>query len=132
MVGNGSCQDFTYIEIIHFTNPNLQIPYHSRWPHTLFLPHNHSVKNSTMNAENFKRLLQLEAEQLYHRDSTPESFMNFVNPLIQELLKESRSETMTERDLEEILVSSKSREKQDSSNRNCFFDIVDLSMYRAN
>ncbi|MCK9412345.1 MAG: hypothetical protein M0Q53_08610 [Prolixibacteraceae bacterium] len=85
-----------------------------------------------MNAENFKRLLQLEAEQLYHRDSTPESFMNLIKPLIQDLLNESRSETFSEKDLEKILVSSRPAEKQNSKNRDCFFDIVDLSMYRAN
>jgi len=85
-----------------------------------------------MNAELFKRLLQVEAENLYQQGSTPESFMNRINPLIQELLKESRSETMSENDLEGILVSSKSKANQNSNNRNCFFDVVDLSMYRAN
>jgi ABC-type oligopeptide transport system ATPase subunit len=85
-----------------------------------------------MNAELFKRLLQIEAEHLYHQGSTPESFMNRIRPMIEELLKESRSETMSENNLEEILISSKSKENQNSKNRNCFFDVVDLSMYRAN
>ena len=85
-----------------------------------------------MNAELFKRLLQVEAGHLYHQGSTPESFMNRIKPMIEELLKKSRSEKMSENDLEEILVSSKSKENQNSKNRNCFFDVVDLSMYRAN
>jgi len=85
-----------------------------------------------MNAELFERLLQVEAGHLYHQGSTPESFMDRIKPLIQELMKESRSEKMSENDLEEILVSSKSKENQNSKNRNCFFDVVDLSMYRAN
>ncbi len=85
-----------------------------------------------MNAELFKRLLQVEAENLYSQGSSPENFMNRIKPLIQELLKESRSEKMTENELEEILVSSKSKGNRNSKNRNCFFDVVDLSMYRAN
>jgi len=97
-----------------------------------FYLHNHLLKTTVMNAELFKRLLQVEAENLYQQGSTPESFMNRINPLIQELLKESRSETMSENDLEGILVSSKSKANQNSNNRNCFFDVVDLSMYRAN
>ena len=85
-----------------------------------------------MNAELFKRLLQVEAENLYHQGSTPESFMKRIKPLIQDLLKASGSETLSERDLEEMLVSSKSKENKNSKSRNCFFDVVDLSMYRAN
>jgi len=85
-----------------------------------------------MNAELFEKLLQVEAGHLYHQGSTPESFMNRIKPLIQELLNESRSEKMSEKDFEAILVSSKSKENQNSENRNCFFDVVDLSMYRAN
>ena len=85
-----------------------------------------------MNAELFKRLLQVEADNLYYQGSSPENFMNRIKPLIQELLKESRSEKMNENELEEILVSSKSKGNRNSKNRNCFFDVVDLSMYRAN
>ncbi|MEI7828809.1 MAG: hypothetical protein WCI31_03520 [Prolixibacteraceae bacterium] len=85
-----------------------------------------------MNSIIFTKLLEAEALNLYHGDSTPEDFMLKVKPLIEELLKEKTKSSMSEIDLEEILVSSSREEKQNSANRNCFFDVVDLSMYRAN
>ncbi len=85
-----------------------------------------------MNSILFTKLLQAEALNLYHGDTTPENFISRVRPMIEFLLKSKTTDTMSESDLEEILVSSSPEEKQDSSNRNCFFDVVDLSMYRAN
>ena len=85
-----------------------------------------------MKSELFTRWIQAEAEILYHQHSTPERFMSRVRPLIEELIKENKSEILSENDLEKILISSKFKENQDSSKKNSFFDIVDLCLYRAN
>jgi hypothetical protein len=85
-----------------------------------------------MNSTLFTKLLQAQALNLYHGDYTPEDFMFRVKPMIEALLKEKAKNSMSEIDLEEILVSSSREEKQNSDNRSCFFDVVDLSMYRAN
>jgi len=85
-----------------------------------------------MNADLLIRLLQAEAENLYHQDLTPEAFVNWMRPLIKSLAKENCPETMSETDLESILISARYPEKRSSNQKNEFFDIVDLSMYRAN
>ena len=85
-----------------------------------------------MNSDLLIRLLQTEAENLYHQDSTPEAFVSWIRPLIQSLAKENCPETMSEADLEGILISSRYPEKSASVRKSDYFDIVDLSMYRAN
>jgi hypothetical protein len=85
-----------------------------------------------MNSILFTKLLHAEAQNLYQGDTTPENFICKVKPMIEALIKKNISDSMSERDLEEILVSSKQKEKHDSSNNYCFFDVVDLAMYRAN
>lgn len=85
-----------------------------------------------MNSDLFTRWLQTEAEILYNQDSTPESFMSKVKPLIEALDKTNKSEVMTENDLEGILTSSGSQKSPDSSKKRSYFDIVDLCLYRAN
>jgi hypothetical protein len=85
-----------------------------------------------MNSELFNRLLQAEAETLYHQCSTPESFVSRIKPIIQELVKENRTEIMSENDMETILTSSKSRNNQSTTPKNSYFDVVDLCLYRAN
>lgn len=85
-----------------------------------------------MKSELFTRWIQAEAEILYHQHSTPERFMSRVKPLIEELVKESKSEKLTENDLEKILISSRFRECQDAPKKSSFFDVVDLCLYRAN
>jgi hypothetical protein len=85
-----------------------------------------------MNSILFTKILQAEALNLYHGDTTPENFISNIKPMIEALLKEKSTDSMSETNLEEILISSRSEVKQSSSNKNCFFDVVDLSMYRAN
>ena len=85
-----------------------------------------------MNSIQFTKLLEAQALNLYHGDTTPETFIANVRPIIEALLDEKSSNIMSENDLEEILISSSREEKQNGTNRNCFFDVVDLSMYRAN
>jgi hypothetical protein len=91
-----------------------------------------SENNLAMNSILFTKLLQAEALNLYHGDTTPESFISKVSPMIEALIKEKSQNTMSESDLEGMLVSSRQEENQNSPNKNCFFDVVDLSMYRAN
>lgn len=85
-----------------------------------------------MNANLFTRMLQAEAANLYQHQMTPEDFMNRIKPMLNALEDDYRSETMTENDLEEILVSSKQKKNKQTPNSYCFYDVVDLSMYRAN
>ncbi len=85
-----------------------------------------------MHSAQFIRILKIEVEKLYHQSSTPVCFMNRMLPLIESLEAEEESDVLSERDLEGILVSLKSPENKNTKFRNCFFDIVDLSMYRAN
>ena len=85
-----------------------------------------------MNPELFHRILEAEAENLFLRCSTPESFMNKVKPLIRVLKSDSHFETMSENDLTDILSSPIPKKDNKSANKNRFFDIVDLSLYRAN
>ncbi len=85
-----------------------------------------------MTSELFTKWIQAEAEILYHQHSTPERFMSRVRPLIEKLVKENKSEILSENDLEKILISSKFRESQDPNQKSSFFDVVDLCLYRAN
>ena len=85
-----------------------------------------------MNSEVLKRFLQVEAEKLYHQNATPEGFINRIQLLISTPEKIDKSEIMSENDLEAILASPKSSKNRKTANTNSFFDIVDLSMYRAN
>lgn len=85
-----------------------------------------------MHSSQFIRVLKIEVEKLYNQTSTPVSFMNRMLPLIESLEIEDGSDILSERDLEGILVSLKSPEDKNTKFRNCFFDVVDLSMYRAN
>lgn len=85
-----------------------------------------------MNTDLFSRWLQTEAEILFHQDLTPEVFMKRVKPLLEALIKRNKAEILSERDLQEILVGAKSEKNPSSVNQNSYFDIVDLSLYRAN
>ena len=85
-----------------------------------------------MNSDLFTRWLQTEAEILFHQDLTPEVFMKRVKPLLEALIKKNKTEILSERDLQEILVGTKSDKNPSSVNQNSYFDIVDLSLYRAN
>jgi|GEM_PF-2486080 len=85
-----------------------------------------------MNSEILKKFLQAEAEKLYHQNATPEGFLNRIQLLISTLEKIDKPEIMSENDLEAILVSSKWPKNRKNANTNSFFDVVDLSMYRAN
>ena len=85
-----------------------------------------------MNSELIMKFLQAEAEKLYHQNATPEGFINRIQLLMSTLEKVDKPEMMSENDLESILVSSKSRKSKQSANTRSFFDVVDLSMYRAN
>ena len=85
-----------------------------------------------MNSELFAKWLQAEAEILYQQDSTPEIFMSRAKPLIEALVKVNKAEVFSVNDLEEILTASNSQRGTDSSQKNSYFDIVDLSLYRAN
>lgn len=85
-----------------------------------------------MHSAQFIRILKNEVEKLYHQSSTPASFMSRMLPLIETLEIEDGSDILSERDLEGILISLKSPEDKNTRFRNCFFDIVDLSMYREN
>jgi hypothetical protein len=89
-------------------------------------------KNDAMNSDLFTRWLQTEAEILFQQSSTPEAFMNRAKPLIEALVKENKSELLSEKDLQEILTASKSQKSPDTVKRNSYFDIVDLCLYRAN
>lgn len=85
-----------------------------------------------MNSDLFTRWLQTEAEILFHQDLTPEVFMKRVKPLLEALIKKNKTAILSERDLQEILVGTKSDKNPSSVNQNSYFDIVDLSLYRAN
>ena len=85
-----------------------------------------------MNPDLFSRWLQTEAEILFHQDLTPEVFMKRVKPLLEALIKKNKAEILSERDLQEILVGTKSLKDSSSTDQNSYFDIVDLSLYRAN
>jgi len=85
-----------------------------------------------MNSDLFTRWLQTEAEILFHQDLTPEVFMKRVKPLLEALIKKNKTEILSERDLQEILVGTKSHKDSSSVNQDSYFDIVDLSLYRAN
>ena len=85
-----------------------------------------------MHSAQFIRTLKIEVEKLYHQSSTPVCFMNRILPLIESLETEDGADILSERDLEGILISLKSPENKNTKFRNCFFDVVDLSMYRAN
>lgn len=85
-----------------------------------------------MNTELFNRWLHDEAETLYHRDSTPEIFMDRAKTLIEAMVKMYKTEVFSMNDLEEILTARNSGQKSTPSNQDCYFDIVDLSLYRAN
>ncbi|HEY5509895.1 MAG TPA: hypothetical protein VIK10_02600 [Prolixibacteraceae bacterium] len=85
-----------------------------------------------MNSDLFTKWLQTEAEILYHQDLTPDVFMKRAKPLLEALIKKNKTEILSERDLQEILVGSKSDKNPSSVNQNSYFDIVDLSLYRAN
>jgi hypothetical protein len=85
-----------------------------------------------MNSDLFTRWLQTEAEILFHQDLTPEVFMKRVKPILEALIMKNRTEILSERDLQEILVGTKSQKDPSSVDQNSYFDIVDLSLYRAN
>lgn len=85
-----------------------------------------------MDTNLFSKLLQAEAANLYQHNVTPESFMDRIQPIIEALEEEYRTETLSENDLQEILVSSKQKKSKQTPNSCCFYDVVDLSMYRAN
>lgn len=85
-----------------------------------------------MNSDLFTRWLQTEAEILFHQDLTPELFMKRVKPLLEALIKKNKAEILSERDLQEILVGAKTEKNPSAVDQNSFFDIVDLSLYRAN
>jgi len=85
-----------------------------------------------MNANQFTRMLQAEAANLYQRQLTPQNFIDRIKPMLDALADEYRSETMSDQDLENILVSSAPKKEKQTPNQYCFYDVVDLSMYRAN
>jgi hypothetical protein len=85
-----------------------------------------------MNANLITRLLKADVAELYGHNLTPEIFMNRMISLMDALEEHYRAETMSENDLEEILVSSKPKKNKKAANTCCFYDVVDLSMYRAN
>jgi len=85
-----------------------------------------------MHSAQFIRILKKEVEGLYHQSSTPASFMKRILPLIESLEIEDGSDILSDKDLEGILISLKSPEDKNTRFRNCFFDVVDLSMYREN
>ena len=85
-----------------------------------------------MNSELIMKFLQAEAEKFYHQNATPEGFINRIQLLMSTLEKVDKPEMMSENDLESILVSSKSRKENQNANSRSFFDVVDLSLYRAN
>lgn len=85
-----------------------------------------------MNANLFTRMLKAEVVKMYEDNMTPEKFMNRIIPLLDALEDSYRAETMSEHDLEEILVTSKTNKNNRTPNSNCFYDVVDLSLYRAN
>jgi len=85
-----------------------------------------------MNSDLFTRWLQTEAEILFQQDLTPELFMKRVKPLLEALIKKNKAEVLSEKDLQEILIGTKSEENPSSVSQNSYFDIVDLSLYRAN
>ncbi len=85
-----------------------------------------------MNSDLFTRWLQTEAEILFQKDSTPENFINRAKPLIEALVKVNRSEKISERELQEILISVQAKKNPQAVQKNSYFDIVDLSLYRAN
>ncbi len=85
-----------------------------------------------MNSELFAKWLQTEAEMLYQQDSTPEIFLSRAKPLIDALVKINKAEVLSVNDLEEIVTASNSRRGTDLFQKNSYFDIVDLSLYRAN
>lgn len=85
-----------------------------------------------MDTDSFKKILQQEAENLFNQSSTPENFMNRIQPLIKALEAECAYSRMSENDLESILVEANSKKRQQRIKSNNFFDVVDLCMYRAN
>lgn len=85
-----------------------------------------------MNSDLFTRWLQTEAEILFQQDLTPELFMKRVRPLLEALIKKNKAEVLSEKDLQEILIETKSEKNPSSVSQNSYFDIVDLSLYRAN
>jgi len=85
-----------------------------------------------MHSAQFIRILKKEVEKLYHQESTPVHFLNRILPLIESLEIEDGSDILSEKDLEGILISLKSPEDKNTKFRPCFFDVVDLSMYRDN
>ncbi len=85
-----------------------------------------------MNADQFTKWLQKETEILFYHDSTPESFMNRVKPLIEELAKANKSDRYSENDLHKILSGNQPQSPAKAEHQNSYFDIVDLAMYRAN
>lgn len=85
-----------------------------------------------MHSAQFIRILKKEVVKLYDQSSTPASFMSRMLPLIESLQIEDGSDILSERDLVGILISLKSPEDKNTRFRNCFFDVVDLSMYREN
>ncbi len=85
-----------------------------------------------MNADQFTRWLQKEAEILFHQDSTPDSFMNRVKPLIEEMAKAGKTERYSEKDIKMILSGNQLQDNSIPDPQNSYFDIVDLALYRAN
>lgn len=85
-----------------------------------------------MNSDLFTRWLQTEAEILFQQDLTPELFMRRVKPLLEALIKKNKTEILSEKDLQEILIEAKAEKSPSSVSQNSYFDIVDLSLYRAN
>jgi hypothetical protein len=77
-------------------------------------------------------MLKAEVVKMYEDNMTPEKFMIRIIPLLDALEDSYRAETMSEHDLEEILVTSKTNKNNQTPNSHCFYDVVDLSMYRAN
>ncbi len=86
----------------------------------------------TRNSALLAKFLKAEAEKLHQQRATPEGFISRIQLLLSTLEKSGQPEIMSENDLESILVSSKSRKSKQSANTRSFFDVVDLSMYRAN
>ena len=85
-----------------------------------------------MNADQFTKWLQKEAEILFHHDTTPESFMSSVRPLIEEMTKTSKAERFSGKDSKKNLSGNQSQSYSKPDPQNSYFDIVDLAMYRAN
>jgi hypothetical protein len=54
-------------------------------------------------------MLKAEVFKMYESNMTPEKFMNKIIPLLDALEDSYRAETMSENDLEEILVTSKTK-----------------------